>query len=87
MATVRLPSLMRDLTGGKETVSMPGRTVGEVIDALDEVYPGVKKRLFTGERLDPALRVAVDGKVVRRGLSEAIGERSKIRFLPVVAGG
>jgi hypothetical protein len=38
MAVVWIPSLMRDLTGGQEQVSAPGKTVGRVIAALDEAY-------------------------------------------------
>ena len=84
---VWIPSLMRDLTGGKARVSVPGRTVGQVIDALDLAYPGVKRRLCRGDRLDPAIAVFVDGRVAPLGLSEAVEEGSEIRFLPAVGGG
>ena len=87
MAAVWIPPLMRDLTDGREKVNVPGKTVGEVIQALEEACPGVKKRLFEGGRLDPTIKVSVDGKVARRGLLEVIEKQSEIRFLSVVAGG
>jgi len=87
MATVWIPSLMRDLVAGRERVDAPGRTVGEVVDALDGVYPGIRDRLCEGERIAPVLMVWVDGRVARLGLLEAIGEQSEIHFLPAVAGG
>jgi molybdopterin converting factor small subunit len=87
MATVWVPSLMRDLTGGQERVHAPGRTVGQVIDALAEEYPGFRERLCDGDRLDPAYMVSVDGRIGPLGLRERVREESEISFLPAVGGG
>jgi molybdopterin synthase sulfur carrier subunit len=87
MAIVWIPSLMRNITGGQAQISVPGKTVREVIAALDAVYPGVKNRLCKGDRLDPSITVSVDGRVARLGLSEPVEERSDILLLPAVAGG
>jgi molybdopterin synthase sulfur carrier subunit len=87
MAMVLIPSLMRDLTAGRERVDAPGRTVGEVIDALDAVYPGIKGRLCRGGALVAAISVWVDGRLAPLGLRQAVGEQSEVQFLPAVAGG
>jgi molybdopterin synthase sulfur carrier subunit len=87
MATVWIPSLMRDLTAGQHQVEAPGRTVREVIAALDAAYPGLKGRLVRGERLDPALSVWVDGRMALLGLAQAVREDSEIQFLQAIAGG
>jgi molybdopterin synthase sulfur carrier subunit len=87
MATVWIPSLMRDLTAGQEQVDAPGKTLGEVIEALDAAYPGFKDRLCQGEQIDPALSAWVDGRVAPLGLRQAVGEQSEIQFLPAMAGG
>jgi molybdopterin converting factor small subunit len=87
MATVWIPSLMRDLTAGRERVDAPGKTVREVIAALDAAYPGFKDRLFRGDEIDPAISVWVDSRIALLGLMQALGEHSEIQFLPVVAGG
>jgi molybdopterin synthase sulfur carrier subunit len=87
MAVVWIPSLMRDLTGGQERVRVPGKTVGQVLAALEEAHPGVKGRLCEGERLAPTIMVSVDGKIARLGLLEPVREQSEIRFLPAIAGG
>jgi molybdopterin converting factor small subunit len=87
MAVVWIPSLMRGLTGGQEQVRVPGKTVGQVLAALDEAYPGVKERLCEGERLVPTVMVSVDGEIARLGLLEPVREQSEIRFLPAIAGG
>jgi sulfur-carrier protein len=87
MATVVVPNLMRDLTGGQAQVEAPGRTIRAVIEALDERYPGVRARLCDGDTLSPVLTVAVDGKLSRLGLLQPVGEMSEIRFLPAIEGG
>jgi molybdopterin converting factor small subunit len=78
---------MRDLSGGKEQVDVPGRTVEEVIAALDAMYPGIQDRLCDRDRLVPTITVSVDGRVAGLGLLEAVGEQSEILFLPAVGGG
>jgi molybdopterin converting factor small subunit len=87
MATVWVPSLMRDLTGGRETVEVAGATLGEAIAALEGAYPGVAERLCQGERIVPSITAHVDGRIALLGLLEPIGEQSEIQFLPTVAGG
>jgi molybdopterin synthase sulfur carrier subunit len=87
VASVWIPPLMRDLSGGREQVDVPGRTVREVIAALDAMYPGIKDRLCDRDRLDPTITVSVDGRVAGLGLLEAVGEQSEILFLPAVGGG
>jgi len=87
VATVWIPSLMRGLTSGQESVEAPGQTVGQVIAALERAYPGLQARLCQGEQLNPAIVVHVDGKVARLGLSETVEEHSEIHFLPALAGG
>jgi molybdopterin synthase sulfur carrier subunit len=87
MPTVWIPPLLRELTGGQVTVSVPGATVRQVIDAMEEAYPGMRTRLCEGDRLRPSLSVVVDGAVSRRGLGHPLDEASEVHFVPVVSGG
>jgi len=87
MATVWIPSLLRDLTAGRQVLDAPGRTVGQVIDALDRAYPGFRDRLCEGNRIRPILTAYVDGRTAQLGLLEPVGEQSEVQFLPAVAGG
>ena len=87
MALVWIPALLRPLTGGQEQVRVPGETVGQVLEALDAAYPGIRARLCQGERIAPGIAVSVDGRVTRRGLSQPVQEQSEIRFLQAIAGG
>ena len=87
MPVVWIPSLMRDLTGGVEKVSVAGATLRQVIRNLNEAYPGVMERLCDEGRLKPGLAAVVDSRVLGRGLSEQVRDESEIHFLPAISGG
>ena len=87
MAHVWVPSLLRDLTGGRATVEAAGRTVGAVLDDLDAKYPGMKARLLENGALVPGMQVLVDGSAAQLGLREPVGEQSELHFVPALAGG
>lgn len=87
MARVYIPALMRTLTGGAEQVTVSGRTLRQVIDSLEDLYPGLKARVLVDGRLSPSLSVAVDGEVTRLGLLQAVGDDSEVHFLPAMSGG
>lgn len=87
MATVWIPSLLRDLCSGERTVEVPGRTVRQVIDNLEERCPGIRDRLVEDGELRPELAVSVDGETTQFGLLEPVGEQSEIYILPALGGG
>jgi molybdopterin synthase sulfur carrier subunit len=87
MAIVYIPSLMQNLTGGKDTVEVPGGSVRQVIENLNKAYPGIKERLVEDGRIKPNISVAVDGEITSMGLLEKVGERSEVHFLPAIGGG
>ena len=88
MATVWIPSLLRNLTGGLAEVSASGSSVREVIDALEQKYPGIKARLLTDEgRLKPNIALVVDGVNSKQGLRHPISATSEVHFVPAMAGG
>jgi molybdopterin converting factor small subunit len=84
---VWIPSLLRDLTGGLETVRVSGANVRQVIAALDQSFPGIQARLCSGGNLRPGIAVAVNTQVAPLGLLQAVAAGSEIHFLPAVAGG
>lgn len=87
MPNVWIPALMRDLTAQQENVHVAGTTLREVIDALDEKFPGIKARLCQGEGLRPGLAVVIDTQVARGGLSEVVSAASEVHFIPAIGGG
>lgn len=87
MATVWIPSLLRELTGGKETVIVSGANVHQVIEALDRVFPGIKDSLCERDELRSGIAVAVDGQMASLGLMQPVAEGSEVHFLPAIGGG
>jgi len=87
VATVFIPSLMRSMTGGLDTVDVEGSTVREIVNHLDALYPGMKDRLMDKFRIKPSISVAVDGEVTPLGILEKVGEDSEVHFLPAIGGG
>lgn len=87
MATIWIPSLLRPLAGGAETVAVPGRTVRELLDNLEARYPGIRHRLLEGGELRPGLAVSVDGTVAVEGLLARVHEHSEVFILPAIGGG
>ncbi len=87
MPRVFIPPLLRPLSGGAESVDVPGKSVREVIEVLDARFPGLGEKLREGDSLRPGLTVVVDGDVSPRGLLEIVSAESEIHFLPAVGGG
>ena len=87
MAFVWIPGLLRDLTGGQQTVEVPGKTVHDVIAALEERFPGMQDRLIEDGRLMPSITVIVDGEPGNMRLRQPLREDSEVHFLPAISGG
>lgn len=87
MAIVVLPrSLVVLFPGAERRVTADGSTVAEVIEALDQRWPGVADRLCDpGPVLRAFINVYVDGQPAELGTLVSSG--STIHVLPAVAGG
>jgi molybdopterin synthase sulfur carrier subunit len=79
--------MLLPMTDGVKQVELEGRNVRQVIDRLDELYPGMKSRLVEDGQIRPNLAVAIDGEVARMGLLEKVGEESEVHFVPAIGGG
>jgi molybdopterin synthase sulfur carrier subunit len=87
MPTIWIPLPMRDLTGGKDVIRIPGKTVGEALSNLEAIYPGVRDRLCQEDDLSPFIALVVDGDVSEMRLYQPLEEDSEVHFLPVMEGG
>lgn len=87
---VRIPAPLQSLTGGATEVEVQGRTVREVIDALERNYTGIKARLCdeNGE-LRRFVNVFVNDQDIRflQGLDTELGENDEVSIIPAIAGG
>ena len=90
MATVKLPTQLRDAAGGQTAASVEGSTVGEALDALYEQHGELRERIADG---DGALRrfvnVYLKGEDIRflEGLETPVADGDEVTILPAVAGG
>ena len=87
MATVYLPTLLRPLAGGRDSVQVEGKTVRQIIDNLEKEHPGIKERLVENDRLKPNISVAVDNEILPLGLIEPVNPDSEIHFVQAITGG
>ncbi len=88
--TVRVPTTLRTLTGGKSEVALEGATVGEVFKALDAAHPGFADRLLDDDgNLRRFVNVFVADDDVRflQGLDTPVADGTEVSILPAVAGG
>jgi molybdopterin synthase sulfur carrier subunit len=87
MPIVYIPAPLRTLTGGETKVIVEGGTLREVLDRLDETYPGLKNRLVDGDRMASGMAVFVDGATPTTGLRAKLSPESEVYFAPAIAGG
>ena len=64
-----------------------GNTVRQVIENLEERYPGFRERLIDQNRVKPNIAVAIDGEITPLGLIGKVSEASEVHFLPAISGG
>ena len=86
MATIFIPPLMRELTGGVAQVIVEGATLRDVFAAIDRQYPGLQARVTASEALAPGIVVSIDGTMTSRMLAPVRPE-SEIHILPAIGGG
>ena len=87
MATIFIPTMLQSLTTGAKQVEIDARNIRQVIERLEELYPGIKARLVEDGALRSNLAVAIDGDVAVMGLLEKVGENSEVHFIPAIGGG
>ena len=85
--TVFIPTMLLKMTDGVKQVDCEASNVRQVVERLEERFPGIKSELVEKGRLRPNLAVSIDGEVARMGLLEKVGEGSEIHFVPAIAGG
>ena len=87
MAVVFIPSPMQNIVDGRDKLSVEGSNVRQIIDNIDESYPGFKDRLVENNRIRPNIAVAIDGEITPLGLIQKVPNESEVHFLPAISGG
>jgi molybdopterin converting factor small subunit len=87
MPLIWIPAPLRDLTQGKQSVTVIGSTVREAIENLESQFPGIKERLCEGDKIRPNISVLVDGHVTALKIRELLQETSEVHFVVRISGG
>jgi molybdopterin synthase sulfur carrier subunit len=87
---VRIPTPLRKLTGGNETVSVEGDSVAAVIADLEKKHPGREERICeAGGTVRRFVNVYVNGDDIRflDNLDSPVNDGDEISIVPAIAGG
>ncbi|RIQ37451.1 MoaD/ThiS family protein [Jiangella rhizosphaerae] len=86
---VRIPTILRQYTGGAKTVEGTGDTLAALIDDLETRHPGLRDRLVENGSLRRFVNVYVNDEDVRfLGAEKAtLSDGDCVTVLPAVAGG
>jgi sulfur-carrier protein len=86
---VRIPTILRQYTGGAKAVAGEGETLGAVIDDLESRHPGLRDRLVENGGLRRFVNVYLNDEDVRflDGLTTPVSDGDSVTVLPAVAGG
>jgi sulfur-carrier protein len=86
----RIPTILRNYTGGEKAVSGNGSTLGEVFTDLDSRHEGLRGRIVGEDgSLNRFVNVYLNDTDVRhlQELATPVGERDTLLLLPAMAGG
>ena len=89
-ATLRIPTPLRKVTNGEDKASVDAGTMVEVVESLEEQFPGLKARICDDDgELRSFVNVYVNGEDIRflDGMGSAISSGDEISIVPAVAGG
>ena len=86
---VRIPTILRQYTGGEKAVEGSGATLSELIDDLESRHAGLRTRLVDEKGLRRFVNVYLNDEDVRflGGLETSVKDGDNVTVLPAVAGG
>tara|TARA_Y100000588_G_scaffold68625_2_gene69888 strand:- start:6239 stop:6514 length:276 start_codon:yes stop_codon:yes gene_type:complete len=88
--TVRIPTPIRRVTNGEDKVTVSGDTLKQIIEAMEEQYPGIKARLCDDKGdLRSFVNIYINGEDVRflSGIDSPVDSGDEVSIIPAVAGG
>jgi adenylyltransferase/sulfurtransferase len=88
--TVAIPTPLRNFTGGRDAIDLPGATVGEVLDGLLTAHAGLKRHLVQDDgRLRTFVNLYLNDTDIRQleSTSTRVREGDVLTIVPSIAGG
>ncbi len=90
MPRILIPTALRQFTGKQDSVTVPGATVGEALNALTAQYPDLRKQIFNDlGKVRSFVNVYLNDEDVRylNKDATAVAETDAISLVPSIAGG
>ena len=86
---VKVTANFAKLIGGQRSAQAEGRTIGEILDHLEERHPGFKQNVVAEGRIHRFVNVYLNDEDVRflQQLDTPIREGDIVSVLPALAGG
>lgn len=88
--TVRIPTVLRNLTDNKENVELDVATIDDMIQALESQHPGMKAKLCDDAgKLRRFVNVFVGDEDIRflDGQATTLNDGDLVDIVPAIAGG
>ena len=89
-AVIRIPTPLRRVTNGQDSVKVEGASLQEALNQLEAAFPGVKERIVdaSGE-LHRFVNIYINSEDVRflKGLETSLNDGDEVSIVPAVAGG
>ena len=89
-AVIRIPTPLRRVTNGQDSVKVEGASLQEALNQLEAAFPGVKERIVdaSGE-LHRFVNIYINSEDVRflQGLETSLNDGDEVSIVPAVAGG
>ena len=90
MATILIPTALRQYVDKQSSLQLPGATVGEVLTALTTQHPGLRKQLFSDEgKLRSYVNIYLNDEDIRYldKTDTAVADADTLTIVPSIAGG
>ena len=90
MAKILIPTPLRQYVAKKDSVDLPGATVGELLGALTTEYSDLRRHLFSDEgKLRSFVNVYVNDEDIRYLSKDAtpVKDGDTVSIVPSIAGG
>lgn len=89
MATIRIPTPLRQYTDNQSAVDVEGGTAGDALAQLADNYPQLRQHLFENGKLRSFVNVYLNEEDIRYldGEKTAVGEEDTLMIIPSIAGG
>ncbi|MDV6343409.1 MoaD family protein [Nitrosomonas sp. Is37] len=87
--TVSVPTILRPLTQNQKMIEIEGSNVLEIIEHIEQQYPGFKEKLISNGKEHHFINIYVNDEDIRfgDGLSTKLKDGDTLTILPAVAGG